>query len=113
MTSSLSHQQAFTFRHAETPHAVAVDFFRVLSDGAWHKGRDLCRQLDTDERTLRQCASDARGSVISGQRGYRLTSAASTEEIDRAEHWLRHQGKEMIRRSMLIRRARNQGGRAA
>ena len=28
-------------------------FREALSDGAWHKGRELCAALQTDERTIR------------------------------------------------------------
>lgn len=88
-------------------------FLEALSNGGWHKGRELCAALQTDERTLRQAAADSDGAVISGQLGYRLTAHATTQEIDRAENFYRSQARHMLRRAIQVRRARNQGGRAA
>lgn len=106
-------QQTFAFRRAEKHAAVRPGFIRALSDGNWHKGRDLCQQLETDERTLRGLASESVGSVISGQLGYRLTAHATTSEIDHAENFYRSQARQMLRRAIQVRKARNAGGRVA
>lgn len=90
-----------------------VAFLDALSDGLWHRGKRLCEQLDTDERTLRAMASGSGGAVISGQRGYRLTAHATTLEIDHAENFYRSQARKMLRRALQVRKARNHGGRAA
>ena len=55
------------------------------------------------DRDVRELAS-ASGWILSGQRGYRHMSHATTEEIDRASAWLVSQGKKMIQRGMLLRR---------
>lgn len=103
----------FHSRDLETASRLTDAFLAVLRDGLWHKGRDLAQALQTNERVLRQIASSSGGSVLSGQSGYRLTRAASNEEIDRCESWLRSQARKMIGRSIQIRKARNSGGVAA
>jgi len=88
-------------------------FLSALHDGGWHKGRELCAALQTDERTIRQAAADSGGAVISGQLGYRLTAYATTQEIDRAENFYRSQARHMLKRAIQVRKARNRGGVAA
>lgn len=88
--------------------------FDVLADGAWHRAKSLCAGLPgLTDRALRQIAEESRGTVISGQNGYRLTRFASTEEIDHCERWLLSQSQHMKERALEIRRARNSGGVAA
>lgn len=106
-------QQTFAFRRAEKQATLRPAFLKVLEDGAWHRGRDLCRELETDERTLRGVASESGGAIISGQRGYRLTAQATTAEIDHAENFYRSQARQMLRRAIQVRKARNNSGRAA
>jgi hypothetical protein len=103
----------FQQRDQETARRLTTAFMEALSDQVWHKGRELSARLQTNERVLRQIASDSGGSVISGQQGYRLTRYASNDEIDQAERWLKHQGMAMIKRAILIRRSRNRSGAAA
>lgn len=103
----------FRRRDQDAAARLTIAFLAVLQDGAWHQGRALARTLQTNERVLRQIASDSGGSVISGQRGYRLTQHATNAEIDHAESWLKHQGMAMIKRAFSIRRSRNQSGAAA
>ncbi|MEY4387200.1 MAG: hypothetical protein RLY20_2483 [Verrucomicrobiota bacterium] len=88
-------------------------FLAQLEDGGWHKGRELAARLRTNERVLRQIASDSSGAVLSGQRGYRLTKSATIEEIDHAERWLLSQARHMTDRARQIRIARNRSGVAA
>jgi len=88
-------------------------FLSALHDGGWHKGRELCALLGTDERTIRKIADQSRGSVISSDRGYKLTAFATVEEVDHAERRLLSQARKMTERATEIRRCRNQGGRAA
>ena len=92
---------------------LTTGFLEHLQDGQWHKGRELCAVLQTDERTLRQCADDAAGEVISGNQGYRLLKFASNTEIDHAEARLLSQARKMTERAAQYRKARNSGGRAA
>lgn len=89
------------------------DFLSALSDGQWHLGKSLQRDLGTNERVLRAIADHSHGAVISSEKGYKLTAKATVEEIDHAERRLLSQAKKMQERAVEIRRARNQGGRAA
>lgn len=84
-----------------------------LADGRWHTARALVDTLGFDERLVRLIADRSMGQIISGQKGYKLTKCATVEEIDHAERWLLSQARKMTERATEIRRARNQGGRAA
>lgn len=88
-------------------------FLESLQDGQWHKGSDLATRLHTSDRVIRLMASDSGGRVLSGQKGYRLTRFASLDEITHAENWLRSQARQMLKRSLEIRRHRHTGGVAA
>lgn len=100
-------------RDVEQAQRLTTAFLSALADQAWHKGRDLAASLRTNERVLRQIASQSHGQVLSGQLGYRLTSAASNDEIDHAERWLLSQANKMKDRAREIRLARNRRGEAA
>lgn len=82
-------------------------FLYQLSDGQWHQGKSLVRQLGTNERVIRQIAHESGGKVLSGDKGYRLTACASIQELDHAERRLRSQARAMLRRSIQLRKARN------
>lgn len=86
------------------------DFLAALSDGQWHLGKCLLRDLGTNERVLRAIADKSAGAVISSDKGYKLTAKATVEEIDHAERRLLSQARKMQERAVEIRRARN--GRA-
>jgi hypothetical protein len=93
------------------PTAPAVDptdlerFIRTLCDAPdWIKARDLTRVLSFDDRYLRALASSSRGTIISGNRGYRLTRLATIQEIDRCTSTLRSQADAMTARALQIAR---------
>ncbi len=108
-------QPSLNFVQRVSDHAERLTeaFLNALRDGAWHRGRDLCRQLETDERTIRKIADRSSGRVISSDRGYRLIEFASNAEIDHAEARLLSQARRMTERATEIRKARNNAGRAA
>ena len=99
----------FAIRDAEKAAKLVDAFLDLLRDGAWWKGKTVCDRLHTNDRTVRKIAELSAGRVISGQAGYKLTRAASNEEIDHAERWLISQGRKMIDRAREIRIARNRG----
>jgi hypothetical protein len=76
----------------------------LANASGWLKARDLMTLLDFDDRKLRALANASRGTVISGQRGYRLTRHATIEEIDRCTAMLRSQSKAMDQRALEISR---------
>jgi len=104
----------FRQREQEDAQRLTAAFLTALSDGQWHLRRDLCRQIPgLTERGARLIASESRGRVIGSARGYKLTIHATQAEVDHAEAQLRSQAREMLRRVIAIRKARNAGGRAA
>lgn len=82
-------------------------FMYALSDGAWHSGKSLTHELQTNERVIRQIADYSKGRVISSEKGYRLIECATVAEIDHAEARLLSQARKMTERAVEIRRARN------
>lgn len=93
--------------------AEMMDRFLLLlqEEGDWVKGSTISTRLHTSDRVLRSCASQSNGRVLSGQKGYRLTQDATLDEITHAENWLRSQARQMLLRSLEIRRFRHQGGK--
>lgn len=77
--------------------AEMIDILTIEHDlgKAWVKRADLEQYGFTDRmcRLARQCAG---GLVLFGQRGYRLTSAATLDEIRRAASTLESQARVMM-----------------
>lgn len=88
-------------------------FLEALQDGQWVKGSTLAARLHTSDRCIRLMANQSGGRVLSGQKGYRLTRFCTLDEITHAENWLRSQARQMLKRSLEIRRHRHTGGVAA
>ena len=77
---------------------------------SWKLRRDICQAFPgLTDRALREIASNSKGRILSGQSGYILIEYATNEEIDRAEAWLLSQSREMLKRVLAIRKARNRG----
>ena len=70
----------------------------ALRLGSWRKREELARQLGVSVRAIRDAASHAAGNVLSGNRGLKLTVAATMEELNEATGRLRSQVREMQRR---------------
>jgi hypothetical protein len=79
----------------------------VLDDGAWHTAASIRDRMGLSDRSQRAVAEHSQGQIISGQQGYKLTRAATCEELDRAEAWLLSQARHMVDRARQIRLARN------
>ena len=60
------------------------------------------------DRDLRAIAAASHGQIISGQKGYALTSQASVEDVNHAAKWLESQAKSMQARARAIRSAMHQ-----
>lgn len=97
----------FAVRDQNAAARLKSDFLERLSDGQWHLGKSLQRDLGTNERVLRAIADDTAGLVISGNRGYRLQSHATAEEYFRWENRMRSQARAMLRRIVQARKCRN------
>lgn len=55
----------------------------LLADGHWHSAQSIVMAIpELDKRTIRTIRDRARGAIIGGQLGYRLTRCASKEEVD-------------------------------
>lgn len=85
----------------------------ALAEGQWVRAKALCARFEgLTDRALRQIAEDARGAIIGSARGYKLTRAATVEELEHFERAQLSQARKTINRVRLTRIARNQGGRA-
>lgn len=94
------------FRAAPTDPNVAwlVELLDQVRD--WMTARQIATASAgrLDDRQIRMLAAAAAPEVISGQRGYRHIRHGTAGEIDHAAAWLRAQAREMLRRSIAIRR---------
>ena len=107
-------QLSLFYRDQETAQRLTTAFLSALEDGQWHLRRDLVQAIPgLTERAARLIAEHSRGAVIGSSRGYKLTVAASVEELDHAERQLISQASKMKARAVEIRKARNRGGVAA
>jgi len=77
----------------------------ALDRQGWVTAKTLARLLDSNDRAIRDAASQSQGRVISGQRGYCLTHQASVQDVQHAANWLRSQGTKMIQRAYDTERA--------
>lgn len=87
------------------PSMTEIDaFVDVLRGLGWVKCSYLRRiyYVGISDRTIRAMAAGSEGRVISGQRGYRLTTEASDDECDHAVRWLKSQATEMSLRAKRI-----------
>lgn len=85
-------------------------FFALLADGGWHLRRDLCRAIaGLTERSCRLIAEASGGAVIGSAKGYKLTRAATVDELDHFERAQLSQARKTINRVRLTRIARNRG----
>jgi hypothetical protein len=80
---------------------------RTLAGRGWLTRKQLERETDYSDRTIRALANASDGQIISGQQGYRLTREATLDEIKHAAGWLKHQAAEMQRRAIQIERVRH------
>ena len=96
-----------TARHPRVSDERLATMKEALSDGTWKTAREISIVLGTSDRSVRAVAEASVGEIISGQKGYKLTSKATIAEIHRAESWLRSQAKRMIQRAIAIRNAMN------
>ena len=95
-----------TARQAELPLKYRTDtrvdpepLIAALTGQGWVLANRLGQFSD---RKLRAMAAASNGRIISGQKGYCLTSEATLEEVRHASFWLRSQAHEMTRRALQI-----------
>jgi len=97
-------------RVVRTPHAVDVTrlvAFLAASPDRWTPSRRLERAYAWTDRDVRLSAAASRGRILSGNAGYCLPLRATDAEVDHAIARLRSQARQMLRRCVQIRRARN------
>ena len=88
---------------ASAEEVVALE--ATLQGRGWVFAKQLQAELGIPTRTLRAIANESDGSIISGQKGYRLLDATvPIEEADRAATWLESQSRRMLTRAQSIRR---------
>lgn len=93
-----------TYRSADPAATESGRFANYLYGRGWVNARQIKSEQGWPERSLREWAAASDGQIISGQRGYCRIEEATPEEIHRAHTWLRSQAREMLRRSVAIRR---------
>lgn len=72
----------------------------VLRGYGWMPRDELCKRTGIDKRTIQLVANASGGEIISSNKGYRLLSEATRDEIVHSFRQLRAQAREMIRRSV-------------
>lgn len=73
----------------------------VLSHGRWMKGRHMCKIPGVKARMIRAVAEHT-GKVISGQKGYKLTDAATGGELEAARNDLESRANHLFDRARKI-----------
>lgn len=105
-----SQQSLLDWKPAARPVAPLRDWLRG-------KGWRTARQISEAEgagwtdRECRLAAEASGGEIITGQKGYKLLSEATPEEVSHAAAWLRSQGEKMIDRSVEIQRLYHRFGK--
>ena len=82
----------------------ADELLSCLSGRGWIKAAKIAETLGWCDRTIRAAASRSAGLIISGDKGYCRTDAATTEERRHAVARLRSQSLEMLKRADAIER---------
>lgn len=75
-----------------------------LKGKGWVSARHISAGTAWGDRVIRGIASDSKGLIISGQKGYCRIDEATPAEIDHAANWLQSQGSRMIQRAIDIRK---------
>ena len=81
----------------------------ALDRRGWVSAKVLARELDTDDRSIREAAHHSGGRVLGGQRGYALTQQASLDDVQAVTRWLLSQSARMRGRVVEIERVRHGG----
>ena len=82
----------------------ADELLSCLSGRGWTKAPQITEALGWCDRAIRAAASRSAGLIISGDKGYCRTDAATTEERRHAVARLRSQSLEMLKRADAIER---------
>ena len=74
----------------------------ALAGRGWLTAKQLQPLTGLSDRQLRAAANASAGQILGGQKGYRLTTQASQEEVSHTTRWLSHQAREMESRAQNI-----------
>ena len=99
--------QLHLFRPIPTDQDVG-HLIELLERRGWTTAAEIERMTGWTERRIRGLAAAGAPHIISGQRGYKHIARATTAEIAHAADWYRSQAREMLRRSIAIRRHAHQ-----
>ena len=88
--------------------AILADLELALRGRGWMSAKQLAKILHTDDRTIREAASQSEGRIISGQKGYAWSQDMPVHEVMHAAAWLRSQARVMEKRAYEIERAVHQ-----
>lgn len=87
----------------KSPALSPQDLIAVLSDGCWHHREDLARILAVSVRQIRLAANSARGQVLSGPLGIKLTRLSSEDEVNECLARFSSQISDMTERIVMTR----------
>ncbi len=76
--------------------ALADRLIAILADGQWHNRKSLQGNLFGTARNCRYARQYGMGKVIFGPKGYKLTSAATVEELNHCKNTLDKNAKLFI-----------------
>lgn len=93
----------------KTPKRIAArpddvrSLCELLDGRGWLKAQEIMLVHPTfRERYIRLTAASSQGQIVSGQKGYKLTTQCTPDEALHAMNWLRSQAKLMTLRSLEI-----------
>ena len=105
-------QPELIFTRVEEDDSRIEELVRLLTGRDWTKARQIleikfAQNGDTNwhDRLIRDLAAESGGRIAGGQRGYKLTSALTEEEMFHAVNWMRSQAEKMNTRATEIQRA--------
>jgi len=78
--------------------ALSARLVQRLKGRGWVNREELAKELFVSVRVIRSAASHASGQILSGARGLKLTSEASSDEVNESIGRMLSQVREMRRR---------------
>lgn len=90
--------------------SIQEKLLKVFSDGKWHDRRELMPKFGLSYIQIRDAIRDLdvfkNGELISGNKGWRLVTHATSAELDEFTARLRSQARTMLKRIIAVKRAR-------
>ena len=78
------------------------DILQFLSDGKWHKAKEIIEKVRVSGRTIRKVSEDTQKIISNSQDGYKLLALATDAEIDHHINDLRARCFKMFERVRAV-----------